>query len=180
MSSNITTILEPTEEIKWQGKISRKVLFFNLFISILLLSLFLVFLWFKGMIGNLNFLLITAVLIIFLTIRFFLEYVKEFYATNKRLIIKSGIIGTDYHSIYFTEIKTLNLRVDLIEKIFAVGTIAIDTGRIETVSSNNSTSTRTVYDNFSYLDDPYKVYQLLQNSLSNRQESLYSGKADLK
>ena len=44
MSSNITTILEPSEEIKWQGSVSHKVLFFNFLVSILVLFLFLGFL----------------------------------------------------------------------------------------------------------------------------------------
>lgn len=180
MSKSITTILESTEEIKWQGKISRKVLVFNLILSIIFISLLLSFIIFSQGVKGFNFWLLVAILFFAIIIPFWNNYLKEFYATNKRLIIKSGIIGTDYKSIYFTEIKTLNLRVDLIEKIFAVGTISIDTGRIETVTSNNSTNTRTVYDNFSYLDNPYQVYQLLQSSLSNRQESLYSGRADLK
>lgn len=178
--SNISTILESSEEIKWQGKMSRKVLVFNLILSIISVSLLLSFILFGQMVKGFNFWLIVVILFFTIIINFWNNCIKEFYATNKRLIIKSGIIGTDYKSIYFTEIKTLNLRVDLVEKIFAVGTVSIDTGRTETVSSNNSTSTRSVYDNFSYLENPYQVYQLLQSSLSNRQESLYSGKTDSK
>ncbi len=125
-------------------------------------------------------LLVSFVLLCSVLLNFFLSYVKVFTITDKRIIIRSGIIGTDYSSIFFTEIKTVGVRVDLIDKIFAVGSINIDTGKIETVAGGKNNTTKMAYDKLSYIDKPYEVYKILQSTLSNRQEALYSGRADVK
>jgi len=118
---------------------------------------------------------------------FFVNVVKEYGITNKRVIIKSGIIGTDYKSIYFDQIKNLVVNVGLIGVIFKVGTVKIDIGKTETYSSggvrigaiqHHNVRTRTMYDNLKYINQPYQVYKYLQKTLSHRKESLYSGRAD--
>jgi hypothetical protein len=113
---------------------------------------------------------------------FFSNYVKIYVITNKRVLIKSGLIGTDFNSIYFTQIRTANVNVGLADKIFSVGTINIDTGRIETVSSGNGNNTQnriqTAYDKLLHISKPYEVYKYFQTTLTNREESLYSGRAD--
>lgn len=92
------------------------------------------------------------------------------------------MIGTDFNSIYFTQIRTANVNVGLLDKIFGVGTINIDTGKIETVQggsgANRRTSTRTAYDKLLHIVTPYEVYKYFQTALTGREESLYSGRAD--
>ena len=113
---------------------------------------------------------------------FFSNFVKKYLITNKRVLIKSGLIGTDFVSLYFTQIRSANVNVGLIDKIFGVGTINIDTGKIETVQSgsgsNQRHSTRTAYDKLIHIKAPYEVYKYFQTTLTNREESLYSGRAD--
>jgi len=104
---------------------------------------------------------------------FYLNYkVTTYIVTNKRLIVKSGLIGADIRSIYYDQIKSIFVNVGLIGKIFSTGTIMIDTGRI---SQDNA---KTVYDRFSNIKTPYKTYKTIQDFLSNRKESLKSGRAD--
>ena len=59
---------------------------------------------------------------------------------------------------------------------------AIDTGKIETVTTgsgnNQHSSVRTAYDRLIHISNPYEVYKYFQTALTNRQESLYSGRAD--
>ena len=73
--------------------------------------------------------------------------------------------------------------VGIMGKIFNVGTVKIDTGRMKTTTSGSGkhghrTRTRTAYDTFNSIEKPYEVYKFLQSTLTGRKESLYSGRAD--
>jgi membrane protein YdbS with pleckstrin-like domain len=199
MNSEINKILEPKERIAWQGVISRDVLSFSFFSSLVILGIIA-----SGffLAGTLNFtsngqpaqangsvvgigILVVGVLIS--AISYFADRVKEYAITKKRVIIKSGLIGTDFKSIYYDQMKNVIVNVGLIGKIFRVGTLQIDTGKTHTYStggrrggrySHGTVRTRTVYDNLKHITKPYEVYKHLQSSLSGRKESLYSGRAD--
>ena len=72
----------------------------------------------------------------------------EYVFTNKRIIIRSGIIGIDFKNIYYSEIQSVNLKVGLIDKMLKVGDIYIK-------SKNNS---EVLFD----ITDPYFITQKLQ------------------
>lgn len=191
MNQEITTILEPQEKIVWQDIVNRKIMVFHLIISLLIIGGISYFFFSKEVISYTSnnvpktiagstialfvlFIGLTSSLFGFLS-----NYVKIYFITNKRAIIKSGLIGTDFNSIYFTEVRTVNVNVGLIDKIFSVGTVNIDTGKIETVNTGNKRGgTRTAYDKLQHVSKPYEVYKYFQSTLAGRQESLYSGRAD--
>lgn len=201
MDNEIKSILEPQEQVVWQGVISRAVMTFYLIISLAIVAGISFFLFSKDIInatvnGNpttiSGFTLGIVVLgigLIFSLLVFLSNFVKFYTITNKRVLIKSGLIGTDFNSIYFTKIRTANVNVGLIDKIFGVGTINIDTGKVETVSNNrnrgngisvgnDSVGTRTAYDKLLHIHAPYQVYKYFQTTMSGREEGLYSGRAD--
>jgi len=130
--------------------------------------------------------LVIGLFIVFL--KFFSDFVVEYAITNKRIIIKSGLIGTDYNSIYFEQINQVVIDVGLIGKIFGTGNLKIDTGKTETYSSGGGVGaggmryrnikTRTMYSVLKNIDIPYEVYNIIQPSITGRRESLYSGRAD--
>jgi hypothetical protein len=72
----------------------------------------------------------------------------EYVFTNKRIIIRSGIIGIDFKNIYYTEIESVNLKVGLVDKMLGVGDIYI--------KSNNKA--QILFD----IEDPYFITQKLQ------------------
>ena len=72
----------------------------------------------------------------------------EYAFTNKRIIIKSGIIGIDVQNIYYSEIESVNLKVGLIDKLLHVGDIYIK-------SKNEA---KVLFD----IEDPYFITQKLQ------------------
>ena len=77
------------------------------------------------------------------------EYKNLDYAfTNKRIIIRSGIIGIDFQNIYYSEIQSVNLKVGLLDKILKVGDIYI----------KSSSAAKVLFD----LKDPYFLTQKLQ------------------
>lgn len=51
--------------------------------------------------------------------------------TNKRIIMSSGFIGVNYQTIFYKDIKKVNLNVGLMDKLFKVGDLyfATDDGR---------------------------------------------------
>lgn len=72
----------------------------------------------------------------------------EYAFTNKRIIIKSGVIGIDVQNIYYSEIESVNLKVGVIDRILHVGDIYIK-------SKNEA---KVLFD----IEDPYFITQKLQ------------------
>jgi uncharacterized membrane protein YdbT with pleckstrin-like domain len=193
MNTSIEEILEKKEQIVWKGVIDRRVLLFNLIFAIVIVGLISGFLFSQDVIsytskGNLKTIngstigiIIFVVGLFFIFLNYFLNIVKKYAITKKRIIIKSGIIGTDFNSIYYNEIKSVNVNIGVIGKMFKVGTIRIDTGKIGTSSGGSGGRvgrSYTVYDELKHIKDPYQVYKYFQSSTNERLESLYSGRAD--
>lgn len=72
----------------------------------------------------------------------------EYAITDKRIIIRSGIIGIDFKFVNYTEIDSVNIRVGLIDKIFKVGDIYI----------NSSVNSAVLWD----VSNPYQIGRALQ------------------
>ena len=72
----------------------------------------------------------------------------EYAITDKRIIIRSVMIGIDFKFINYTEIDSVNVKVGLIDKIFRVGDIYI----------NSSINSGVLWD----IEDPYKIGNALQ------------------
>src|SRR3989338_3849866 len=199
MSHHIDNILETSEQKKWEGKINRKVMITGLIIGLIIVIGASAFLFSKNNInytsngqpkqinGFLIGLGILTIGLFFLLWNFFSNFVIEYDITNKRVIIKSGLIGTDYKSIYFEQISQVVIDVGLIGKMFGTGNLKVDTGKTETYSSggtrvggvhHQNIKTRTMYEVLKNIDSPYDVYKLIQPSITGRRESLYSGRAD--
>jgi len=199
MSHHIDNILETSEQKKWEGKINRKVMITGLIIGLIIVIGASAFLFSKNNInytsngqpkqinGFLIGLGILTIGLFFLLWNFFSNFVVEYAITNKRVIIKSGLIGTDYKSIYFEQMNGIVVDVGLIGKIFGTGNLKIDTGKTQTYSGGGGSAggmkyqninTRTMYDILKDISNPYDVYGLLQPSITGRRESLYSGRAD--
>ena len=72
----------------------------------------------------------------------------EYAVTDKRIILRSGMIGIDFKFINYTEIDSVNVKVGLIDKIFRVGDIYI----------NSSVNAGVLWD----VEAPYKIGNALQ------------------
>ncbi len=135
---------ENDEQILWNGRPKKKAFILNSCIKMFPIAL----LWiafdgfFIGMISR-NFSSIPSGMIIFFIIFFLFHLMPvwiwisnvitsnrkyknlEYAFTNKRIIIKSGIIGIDFKSIYYSEISSVNLKIGFIDKMLHVGDIYI-------------------------------------------------------
>ena len=50
----------------------------------------------------------------------------KYYVTDKRIIIKNGFFAENYQTIYYKDIKNVNLRIGLLDKMLGVGDIYFD------------------------------------------------------
>ena len=164
---NIEDVIGSDEQILWSGKPKKRAFLINAFTKMLPIAL--IWLLFDGafiglMIGTMD--EIPAPVKIFMAV-FFLFHLApvwiwlshvltanrqhenlEYAFTNKRIIIKSGIIGIDFKNIYYSEIDSVNLRVGLVDRIEKVGDIYI-----KSIGGAN-----VLYD----LENPYTLTEKLQ------------------
>lgn len=62
----------------------------------------------------------------------------EYVFTDKRIIVRSGVIGIDFKNVYYSEIEGVNLRVGIFDRMFKVGDIYIQSMKQSTVLSDIS------------------------------------------
>ncbi len=72
----------------------------------------------------------------------------EYAITDKRIIIRTGLVGIDFKFINYSEIDSVNIRVGLIDRIFKVGDIYV----------NASTNSAVLWD----VSNPYDIGRALQ------------------
>ena len=164
---NIEDVIGSDEQILWSGKPKKRAFLINAFTKMLPIAL--IWLLFDGafiglMIGTMD--EIPASVKIFMAVFFLFHLMPvciwlsnvltanrqhenlEYAFTNKRIIIKSGIIGIDFKNIYYSEIDSVNLRVGLVDRIEKVGDIYI-----KSIGGAN-----VLYD----LENPYTLTEKLQ------------------
>ena len=78
---------------------------------------------------------------------------NEYVFTEKRIILRSGVVGIDFVNIYYSDIKGVNLRVGLIDRMFKVGDIYISAERQSNV----------LWD----IPNPYFILQKLQKIVAD-------------
>lgn len=164
---NIEDVIGSDEQILWSGKPKKRAYLINAFTKMLPIAL--IWLLFDGafiglMIGTMD--EIPTSVKTFMTVFFLFHLMPvwiwlsnvltanrqhenlEYAFTNKRIIIKSGIIGIDFKNIYYSEIDSVNLRVGLVDRIEKVGDIYI-----KSIGGAN-----VLYD----LENPYTLTEKLQ------------------
>ena len=81
----------------------------------------------------------------------------KYYVTDKRIIIQTGLVGVNYQTIYYKDIKNVNLRIGIIDKLLGVGDIYLDLGTYTT-----SKGTSTIGNAFLDIENPHEIYPRLQ------------------
>ena len=105
-----------------------------------------------------------AVFIIIPIKRLIESFKVNYYITDLRIYIESGIIGRDIQSIEYKEINKLNVNVDLLGKLFNRGTIALTPDQTYSNRDNYYTirGIRLIG-----VENPYAVYKLIKNNSLN-------------
>ncbi len=188
---NITLILEEGEQILWSGKMNLKATLLKSIpwaVTLIILALFInstlsgdsVSCTMNNVVKfgqecaqstSLMYYVLLGIGILIPIITFVNYKVTQYAVTEKRVVIKTGLIGADIKSLYYDQIRDLSIQVGLVDKIFKTGSIKIDTGKI--MSGKNGS--QSVFDSLRNVDDAYNVYAIAQKVLSSRKENLYAG-----
>ena len=83
----------------------------------------------------------------------------EYAFTDRRVIVRSGLIGIDVHNFYYTDIQGVNLKVGLIDKWLKVGDIYIK-------SANQA---QVLWD----IEQPYAITTKLQKITADIKADVY-------
>lgn len=165
--SEISKILGKKEKIIFKGK--PKYLPYMIFS----LSLIMIISFFVGVLIIFSLksfslgILVAFTIFIFGFLIYQLRYERTHYVlTEKRAIIETGIIGRDFKSINYNQIKNISVNVGLLGVIFKVGTIKIFTGEIESLGGKNL-RIQPKYDKFLFIKEPYKFLAKFQTFLSS-------------
>lgn len=117
-----------------------------------------------SLIPVLIFVVIAGTFIIIPIKRLIESFKVNYYITDLRIYIESGIIGRDIQSIEYKEINKLNVNVDLLGKLFNRGTIALTPDQTYSNRDNYYTirGIRLIG-----VENPYAVYKLIKNNSLN-------------
>ena len=83
--------------------------------------------------------------------------------SDKRVMMRSGFIGTDFKTIDYDKISDIEVTVSVVEKIYNVGTIRFFSGRTQTDEGN----TTKLYDSWSAIENPYEVFKMVKQTSVN-------------
>lgn len=79
----------------------------------------------------------------------------KYYVTDKRIIIQNGFISENYQTIYYKDIKNVDLRNGLIDKLLHVGDVYFDLG----YTANNN---KSILSAFMDVENPREIYSKIQ------------------
>lgn len=84
------------------------------------------------------------------------SFSNTFYAySNKRVMMRTGFIGTDFKVIDYDKISDIEVTVSFVERFYNVGTIKFFSGRTQTDEGN----TTKLYDTWESIPNPYDVFK---------------------
>jgi len=75
--------------------------------------------------------------------------------SDRRLLLRSGVVGTRLKSIDYGRIRELDVTVGIFERLYGVGTVRVHAGR-------STARGARLYDQFVSIADPYEVYRAIK------------------
>ena len=80
--------------------------------------------------------------------------------SNKRVMMRTGFIGTDFKTIDYDKISDIEVTVNVVERMYNVGSIRFFSGRTQTDEGN----TTKLYDCWFAIENPYEVFKLVKQT----------------
>lgn len=90
----------------------------------------------------------------------------SYFVTNRRIIIRGGFLAVNEKSLFFKEIRSVQNRVGIFDKLFGTGTITFNS---EMMTSNNNKVTPP---SFQYLENCAQVYERVQRTVLDIQTDM--------
>ncbi len=174
-------ILIPGEQILWQGKPKKNAFILNKVLTMLPIAI--IWLGFDSMIfgafstagsmgGILMLFLIFHLMPVWIWLYNALTAAKKwkntvYYVTDRRIIIQTGFLDAELQSVYYKEIRDVNLRIGLIDKLLGVGDIYFDLG-----TYYHNGKTRVNRRSFLDIAQPHQVYTRVQKIILDMQADI--------
>lgn len=80
--------------------------------------------------------------------------------SNKRVMMSSGFIGTNFKTIDYDKISDIEVTVNVIERMYNVGSIRFFSGRTQAYEGN----TTKLYDCWFAIENPYEIFKLVKQT----------------
>lgn len=98
---------------------------------------------------------------VYFFLRRLLSYSNTVYAYSaKRVMMRTGFIGTDFKIIDLDKISDIEVNVNFIERMFDVGTVRFFSGRTHT----NDERTSKLYESWTAISNPYDVFKQVKQT----------------
>lgn len=109
---------------------------------------------------------ISVIFVLIWIIFIVLNYLKTFYAyTNKRIVIRTGIIGVDFKSLDMKMIGAIDVNVSILDKLLRKNTGTLRYGSMSS-PINNQASTYV----FAHISNPYENYKKIKECIDECKE----------
>lgn len=92
----------------------------------------------------------------------------KYYVTDKRIIIQNGLFASNFQSIYYKDIKNVNLHVGIVDKILGVGDIRFDMGYNIHSNKNAMNINAAILD----IENPMDIYPRIQKIIMDIQSDI--------
>ena len=89
----------------------------------------------------------------------------NYYVTNRRIIIQGGFLALNEKSLFFKDIRSVQCKVGIFDKLFGTGTILFNS---EMFSNNNKATPPS----FQYLQDASRIYARIQRTVLDMQTDM--------
>ncbi len=86
----------------------------------------------------------------------------EYAVTDKRILLRNGLVGYQYQSIYYTDIRDVTLHVGIIDKMMGVGDITLHSG-------SDGKSSAQLLD----IEQPDRLFSILQKTVLDIQSDIH-------
>lgn len=172
--TQIDEIIADDEKILWRGKPKKSAYVLNAFLKMLPIAI--VWLVFDGafigtLLTQMGWEAIPTPMKIFLFVFFAFHLIPvwiwianvvtanrqhknlEYAFTNRRIIVRSGIVGIDFKNMFYTDVESVNLKVGLVDKMLKVGDIYV----------NSKTGAAVLFD----IENPYFITGKLQKIVAD-------------
>ena len=105
-----------------------------------------------------------------------LAYLKKFFSyrntvyayTNKKILMKSGLVGTNFKMIDLDKLIDIEISISPIDKLYSTGTIKFFSGRTKQDDEGKITQ---LYDDWYYIEEPHKVIKGIKKAMQELKES---------
>ena len=172
--TRIDEIIDDGEKILWRGKPKKSAYVLNAFLKMLPIAI--IWLAFDGafialLLTQMGWEMIPAPMKAFIFVFFAFHLVPvwiwianvvtanrqhknlKYAFTNRRIIVRSGIIGIDFKNVFYTDVEAVNLKVGIVDKMLKVGDIYI----------NSKAGATVLFD----IDNPYFIMGRLQKIVTD-------------